>query len=75
VGYLEGVYVLPEHRNCGIATQLLQCSEEWAKRKGCTEFASDCEITNENSYQFHLNAGFTEANKIICFTKAIGDKL
>lgn len=38
---------------------------------GCREFASDCELTNEESLRFHLGTGFTEANRIICFTKPL----
>ena len=43
--------------------------QEWAKEKGCREFASDCELTNTDSLKFHLSLGFQEANRIICFTK------
>ena len=71
VGYLEGIYVLPDHRHEGVARQLLKECERWAKSKGCSEFASDCELTNTESLQFHLNVGFEEANRIICFTKRI----
>ena len=71
VGYLEGIYVLPDHRHEGIAKQLLHACENWAKSKGCSEFASDCELTNTDSLRFHLNVGFEEANRIICFTKKI----
>ena len=71
VGYLEGIYVLPDHRHEGIAKQLLKACESWAKSKGCSEFASDCELTNTDSLHFHLNVGFEETNRIICFTKRI----
>ena len=71
VGYLEGIYVAEEYRKHGIARELLAACEGWAKEKGCTEFASDCELENTQSLQFHLNVGFEEANRIICFTKKI----
>ena len=71
VGYLEGIYVAEEYRKHGIARELLTACEGWAKEKGCTEFASDCELENTQSLQFHLNVGFEEANRIICFTKKI----
>ena len=71
VGYLEGIYVAEEYRKHGIARELLFACETWAKEKGCTEFASDCELENTQSLQFHLNVGFEEANRIICFTKKI----
>ena len=71
VGYLEGIYVAEEYRKHGIARELLAACERWAKEKGCTEFASDCELDNTQSLQFHLNVGFEEANRIICFTKKL----
>lgn len=71
VGYLEGIYVAEEHRHKGIASKLLLACENWAKAQGCIEFASDCELTNTESLQFHLNVGFQEANRIICFTKKL----
>jgi aminoglycoside 6'-N-acetyltransferase I len=71
VGYLEGIYVQEEHRKKQVATHLLQACQNWAKEKNCREFASDCELDNEDSLRFHLAAGFIEANRIICFTKSL----
>lgn len=71
VGYLEGIYVAEAYRKQGIAKALLTACESWAKTKGCSEFASDCELDNTQSLQFHLNVGFEEANRIICFTKKL----
>ena len=71
VGYLEGIYVADAYRKQGMAKDLLANCESWARTKGCTEFASDCELDNVQSLQFHLNVGFEEANRIICFTKKI----
>lgn len=72
VGYLEGIYVADIFRKTGIARSLLAACEQWAKHKGCFEFASDCELTNQESLNFHLAVGFEEANRIICFTKELG---
>ncbi|SHI46254.1 aminoglycoside 6'-N-acetyltransferase [Lutispora thermophila] len=69
VGYLEGIYVKDEYRKKGIGKKLLIQCEEWAKSKGCSEFASDCELDNTESLKFHLQVGFEEANRIICFKK------
>ena len=71
VGYLEGIYVAEACRKQGVAKALLTACESWAKSKGCCEFASDCELTNTQSLQFHLRVGFEEANRIICFTKKL----
>jgi aminoglycoside 6'-N-acetyltransferase I len=69
VGYLEGIYVEPEYRRRGIARALLRRCEQWAQEKGCAEFASDCELDNRESITFHMHAGFSEANRIVCFAK------
>ena len=71
VGYLEGIYVAEGFRKHGIAGDLLMAAESWAKEQGCSEFASDCELTNAESLKFHLSVGFEEANRIICFTKKL----
>ena len=71
VGYLEGIFVEEAYRNKGYAKELLKQCEAWAKDMGCTEFASDCELTNTGSLAFHLKMGFEEANRVICFTKRL----
>ncbi|MBO5396670.1 MAG: GNAT family N-acetyltransferase [Clostridia bacterium] len=71
VGYLEGIFIVPEHQHKGYAKELLCECELWAKEKGCSEFASDCELENKNSYSFHIAMGFEEANRVICFKKEL----
>lgn len=71
VGYLEGILVEEAFRHKGYAKELLRECEQWAKSKGCTEFASDCELENEESLRFHMAMQFEEANRVICFKKSI----
>lgn len=71
VGYLEGIFVAENYRGRGLAGELLTACEGWAREKGCREFASDCELGNAGSLKFHLNMGFAEAGRIICFTKKL----
>lgn len=71
VGYLEGVFVEESYRRQGVAKKLVRACQAFAKEQGCTEFASDCELNNAESLQFHLKMGFEEANRIICFTKKL----
>ena len=73
VGYLEGIFVQPEFRHRGVAKQLLGACESWTREKGCTEFASDCELGNDASLDFHISMGFTEVNRIVCFTKKLSE--
>ena len=72
VGYLEGIFVVPKYQHKGYAKELLHECELWAKEKGCLEFASDCELGNTNSFNFHMAMGFEEANRVICFGKVLG---
>ena len=69
VGYLEGIFVSEGYRARGYAAELLSECEKWAREKACTEFASDCELDNADSFRFHMALGFAEANRIICFRK------
>lgn len=71
VGYLEGIFVKEEYRKQGCARELLAACEQWAKEQGCAEFASDCELNNQDSFRFHMSMGFEEANRVICFTKKL----
>lgn len=71
VGYLEGIYVCPPYRMQGIAKGLVDACGAWARERGCTQFASDCEIENVMSARMHAALGFKEANRIVCFTKEI----
>lgn len=71
VGYLEGIFIKEGYRNRGYAKELLSECEVWARSNGCKEFASDCEIDNTDSFYFHIAMNFTEANRIICFTKTL----
>jgi len=69
VGYLEGLYVEEDCRGRGYGRRLVERCEDWARRKGCTQFASDCQLGNDQSWDFHLAVGFSEANCLICFIK------
>ena len=71
VGYLEGVYTEPNNRLQGLAKELVEACQNWAKAQGCREFASDSELSNLERLKFHLIIGFQEANRIICFTKKL----
>ena len=71
VGYLEGVYVQESCRQQGIACLLLKACEQWAKEQGCSEFASDCELTNLESQAFHQAVGFEETNRIVTYVRHI----
>ena len=53
VGFVEGIYVRPEHRGTNIGRLLCATVEEWARTLGCTELASDALLDNSDSHAFH----------------------
>lgn len=71
IAYLEAIYVDKEYRLLGYAKDLVNRCEEWGREQGAKEFASDCILTNNDSYKFHIAIGFKEVNRIICFKKNI----
>lgn len=71
VGYLEGIFIDRRARGKGLAASLLAACEQWARAQGCREFASDCELENDESLAFHKACGFMEANRVVCFVKRL----
>jgi len=69
--YIEAMYVKNAFRRKGIAKLLLGKAEEWTINNNLTELASDSEINNSESINFHIGSGFEEANRIVCFIKKI----
>ena len=72
VGYIEGIYVQPSYRKHGIARMLVETGEEWCRKQGCREMASDAEIRNVDSQAFHEQMGFEEVNRVVCYRKGLG---
>ena len=71
VGYIEGWYVAESHRRCGVGAQLIASAENWARKQGCTEMASDTQIGNTQSLQAHLHLGYEIAERSILFRKSL----
>jgi aminoglycoside 6'-N-acetyltransferase I len=70
-GYLEGWYVVENHRNRGIGRKLLHAAEEWARRKGCVEMASDALLENGVSQRVHEALGYAVVDRCVRFRKAL----
>jgi aminoglycoside 6'-N-acetyltransferase I len=71
VGFLEGIYVAPEHRRHGVAAALVAAATEWVRSQGCTELASDAPIDNTTSHQMHNALGFEETQRVVYFRKRL----
>ncbi len=71
VAFLEGIYVLPEHRRQGLARLLCRAVEDWARHLGCREFASDVLLDNTASQAMHAALGFEETERVVYYRKAL----
>ena len=69
--FFSALWVDERYRHQGIGSAIIRKVERIARQKGCAEFASDCEPDNFGSLKFRLAMGFEEANRIICFRKAL----
>jgi len=71
VTFLEGLYVSPRCRRNGVARSLCKAVERWGSRAGCTEFASDALVENEEGHAVHEALGFREIERVVYFLKPI----
>ena len=71
VGYLEGWYVTENRRKQGIGRKLLVAAEEWARKQGCVEMASDSLLENEVSQRAHAALGYAEVDRCVRYCKTL----
>jgi aminoglycoside 6'-N-acetyltransferase I len=71
IAYIEGLYVKPNYQNLGIGKKLAKMGEDWGRKKGCKQAASDAELDNWASINFHKKIGFEEVNRVVCFVKEL----
>ena len=72
MAYIEGIYVKPNARHRGIASEMIFFAKQWAKEHGCRELASDCDVHDKDSEGFHKGVGFMEASRNIHFVMKLG---
>ena len=71
VGFVEGWYVREPFRNRGVGRALMRAAEEWARRQGCIEMASDALIAEEGSHRAHQALGFEVVDRCVHFRKPL----
>jgi aminoglycoside 6'-N-acetyltransferase I len=71
VGYLEGWYVVPEHRGKNVGRALVLGAEDWARNQGCTEMASDTGLENTDSQKAHHALGYEEVDRMVHFRRPL----
>ena len=71
VGYIEGWYVAENYRHEGIGKKLMAAAEDWARRQGCVEVASDTWIDNEVSQRVHEALGYEVVDRCVHYRKTL----
>lgn len=69
VGYVEGWFVLPQHRGQKIGAALVRAAEDWARAHGAREIASDALIDNGTSELAHRALGFEVVDRCVHLRK------
>lgn len=74
VGYIEGIYLDPDHRGAGHGSRLVDFACEWFESRGCKDMATDAEITNSEAQAFYRRHGFRERWHVVGFTKSLSGR-
>jgi aminoglycoside 6'-N-acetyltransferase I len=74
VGYIEGIYVIPGHRNQGHGRELMEFSANWFRSKGCRDMAADAELANLVAQDFLTRAGLNETYRIVQYKRSLTGK-
>jgi aminoglycoside 6'-N-acetyltransferase I len=71
VGYLEAWFVDEKLRGSGVAGELIDAAENWARDNGCKEMASDTWLENGGSIRAHAKMGYAEVERLVHFVKKL----
>jgi aminoglycoside 6'-N-acetyltransferase I len=75
VGYVEAWYVDADVRRAGLGRALLAAAEEWARRQGYAEMASDALVENDVSLFAHLGSGYRVVDRVVQFRKQLDEEI
>lgn len=71
VGYVEGWFVREEFRGRRVGAALMQAAEQWSRRQGAVEIASDALVDNSQSQHAHRALGFEEVDRCVHLRKRL----
>ena len=67
VAYLNGLYIMPEHRGLGQGTAVMHLILDWAAKRGYRELATDAELVNVRAQNFYKKLGFEEVDRVVSY--------
>ncbi len=70
-----GLYVSTQMRHCGVASELIKASEEYAREKYCTRISSDYFDYNTASANLHQKMGFQITSRRINVIKDVPNSI
>jgi aminoglycoside 6'-N-acetyltransferase I len=73
LAWLEGIYVIPNHRRQQVARRLVEAAETWARQHGYAELGSDARLANLISRLTHARWGFEETERVVMFRKRLAE--
>jgi aminoglycoside 6'-N-acetyltransferase I len=71
VPFLEGWFVDENFRAKGVGRELLAAVEDWSRKKGFKQLASDALLDNTTGIEIHKMLGFTEVERAVHFIKKL----
>ena len=74
VPYLEGLFIMPDHRALGLGTAVMEMLIDWAAGKGYQEFATDTELKNSRAQEFYEKLAFEEVDKVVVYRRWIKER-
>ena len=69
--YIEGIFIAEHLRGQGFGQKLVAFTKKYAAELGCSELASDAEISNVDSQSFHEKVGFEETGRVVLYRMAL----
>jgi GNAT superfamily N-acetyltransferase len=67
LGEIGDLYVLPEHRSCGLARRLIERAKEWCRAQGCTAVSVTITPLGEQRHRlsrFYAALGFEQTGRM-----------
>ena len=71
VGFIEGWFVHEAFRKQGIGAALMLAAEDWSRKQGCREIASDTWVDDKMSIDAHQALGFEVVDRCVHFRKSL----